>query len=49
MKKKNIEDIRIMKSQRSYAERYQLIEEGKRIGFIKIIRENNWKMYFLNI
>ena len=44
MKKKNYrelkESIRVMKTQRSDTEKYNLIEEGKRKGIDKIIRQN---------
>ena len=45
MKKRNTkklnEDIRMMMSQRSDAEKDKLIEEGGRIGINKIFRQNN--------
>ena len=34
------ESIRVMKTQRSDTEKYNLIEEGKRKGIDKIIRQN---------
>lgn len=45
MKKKSTErlkeDIKMIKSQISYAEKNKLIKEGKRIGINEVIRQNN--------
>lgn len=35
------EDIKMIKSQISYAEKNKLIKEGKRIGINEVIRQNN--------
>ena len=46
MKRKNIENqkksIRMMSSQRSDAERINLIEEGKKVGMNEVIKRNEF-------
>ena len=43
MRKRNIKEDRLMKSQSSDAEKEKFIEQDKRIGIDEIIKQNNGK------